>query len=741
MSLTVRTQLGPYEILELLGSGGMGEVYRARDGRLEREVAIKVLPERLASDPLALARFQREARAVAALSHPNIVSLYDIGTEQGTNYVVMELLEGQTLALRLKEATLEWRAVLEIALAVAEGLAAAHAKGLIHRDIKPENIFLTVNGGAKILDFGLVRQAKHMPPTSSTDNTITLGTQQGMLLGTVSYMAPEQVRGQQADARSDVFAFGCVLYEMLMGQRPFCGESPADVMVAILHDTPLLLSESGRHRPAALDRVVARCLQKAPAQRYTSAAELVSALKPIRDDAAFHENTVRHSETHIGRQEETGMMTHRAQSAASIAVLPFVNMSSDPENEYFSDGLAEELINVLSKIEGLRVASRTSAFALKGKNEDLRRIGELLNVRTVLQGSVRKSGNRIRVSAQLGNVADGYQLWSEIYDRQLEDVFAIQDEIAENIAKALQVILSEKDRRALERAAPTGDIRAYDYFLRGMQLFHQFRRKTLEAAVRMFEQAIAIDSGYGRAFAGLADCYSLLYTNWNARSAFRDKADVASQKALELEPELAEAHAARGLALSIHKRFDLAQTAFETAIRLNPNLYEARYFYGRACLAAGRLDDAARLLAEASQLCPEDYQALLLGASVLAGLGRKAEAEAAYRRGLEVADNHLQLYSDDARAFCLGAVAWCQLGEQSRALDWARRALAMDPDEPMTLYNVACVYSLLGQIEEAIDTLNRAVAKGFTHKAWIENDADFKPLHGDPRFRALLDSM
>jgi serine/threonine protein kinase/Flp pilus assembly protein TadD len=740
MSLNVRTQLGPYEILDLLGSGGMGEVYRARDSRLEREVAVKVLPERLAHDPLSLARFQREARAVAALSHPHIVALYDIGTEQGTNYVVMELLEGHTLGQRLKTAALEWRESLEIALAVAEGLAAAHAKGLIHRDIKPENIFLTGNGGVKILDFGLVRQEKQALPTSPMANTVTLGTQQGMLLGTVSYMSPEQVRGQQADARSDVFAFGCVLYEMLVGQRPFWGESPADVMVAILHDNPPLLSESGRHRPATLDRVVARCLNKTPAQRYASAAELVAALKPLREDAACRDDEARPTETVARRQEATGTLP-RQQPAVSIAVLPFVNMSSDPENEYFSDGLAEELINVLSKIEGLRVASRTSAFALKGKNEDLRKIGEQLNVRTVLQGSVRKSGSRIRVSAQLGNVADGYQLWSETYNRQLEDVFAIQDEIAQNIAKALQVILTEKDRRALERPAPTGDIRAYDYFLRGMQLFHQFRRKTLEAAVRMFEQAIAIDAAYGRAYAGLADCYSLLYTYWNARGDIQDKADVASRKALDLEPELAEAHAARGLALSIHKRYDEARKVFETAMRLNPHLFEARYFYGRACLAEGRLDDAARLLAEASRLCPEDYQAPILGAGVLSGLGRKTEAEAAYRRGLEVIENHLQLYPDDARALYLGATAWCQLGEQPRALDWVRRALAIDPDEPMTLYNIACVYSLLGQIEEAIDALARAVEKGFTHKAWIENDADFKPLHGYKRYRALLDSM
>src|SRR5439155_168767 len=268
----------------------------------------------------------------------------------------------------------------------------------------------------------------------------------------------------------------------------------------------------------------------------------------------------------------------RPRAGASVAVLPFVNMSSDPENEYFSDGLAEELINVLSKVEGLRVASRTSAFAFKGKNEDLRRLGEQLNVRTVLQGSVRKSGNRLRITAQLGNVADGFQLWSETYNRQLEDVFAIQDEIAQSISKALRVLLTEKDQQALERR-PTADVRAYDYYLRGRQFFHQFRRKTLEAAVEMFHRAIKIDPQYARAYAGLADCYSSLYTSWGIRGDTLAKADAASQKALELDPESAEAHTARGVILAISKRYDEARQEFETAIRLDSNLFKARYFY------------------------------------------------------------------------------------------------------------------------------------------------------------------
>jgi serine/threonine protein kinase/Flp pilus assembly protein TadD len=736
MTLTVSTRLGPYEILAPLGSGGMGEVYRARDTRLERDVAIKVLHERFAQDHAALARFHREAKAVAALSHPSIVAIYDLGTEQHIHYVVMELLEGQTLGRRLKASPLDWRGALDIAIPAADGMAAAHGRGIIHRDVKPENIFLTTGGGVKILDFGLARLESKGPtlgPGSSA--TITLETQPGMLLGTVSYMAPEQVRGQPADARSDVFAFGCVLYEMVAGRRPFAGETGADVMVAILHDPPPVLSESGRNRPAEMDRVIARCLEKDPARRFPSGRELAAVLRAIGRPGVSEDSDNQRAADTIITPHAVG---HRRP--ASIAVLPFVNMSPDPENEYFSDGLAEELINALAKLEGLRVASRTSAFAFKGKSDDIRKIGQLLNVSTVLEGSVRKANNRLRIQAKLVNVADGYHLWSESYDRQLEDVFAIQDEIAQSIVKALRVFLTEKDKRALEKAA-TADVQAYDYYLRGVQFFHQFRRQSLEFAVQMFAHAVQADPSFARAYAGLADCHSLLHMHWKTSGEHLQKAEEASRQALALDPDLAEAHTARGLAVSLSKQYDEAQTEFETALGQNPNLFEAHYFYARACLAQGKLAEAARFFEQASRLRPEDYQALLLGAGVFAGLGRHAEAQAAYRRGLQVAERHLEMHPDDARALYLGATAWCQLGNRERGLDWAAKALAMDPEEPMVLYNVACVYALLGQTEEAIDCLDKAIAHGFTNKSWIENDADLKSLQGHPRFQTLLQGL
>jgi non-specific serine/threonine protein kinase len=741
MALVNGARLGRYEILALLGSGGMGEVYRARDTRLEREVALKVLPEHLANDTESLARFQREARAVAALSHPNIRAIYDIGTDDGKTFAIMELLEGDTLANHLAQSALHWREAVEIGLGIANGLAAAHAKGIIHRDIKSANVFLDPIRGVKILDFGLARlKNRSASPAFSEMPTCTLETQIGMVMGTVAYMSPEQVRGYAADARSDVFAFGCVLYEMVTGYRPFSGESNADIMAAILHEQPPALSQSGKQRPADLDRIIARCLQKNPDQRFPSGREAATALHALSQRADLVDTATLAEADRTEIPAPARLVPHAASkqpSAGSIAVLPFVNMSSDKENEYFSDGLAEELINVLTKVEGLEVAPRTSTFAYKGKSEDIRKIGEQLHVRTVLQGSVRKSGSKLRIAAQLVRVEDSHHLWSETYNRELKDVFEIQDEIAQSITKALRIVLTEKEKRALEKI-PTADVQAYDYYLRGMQFFHQLRRKSLEFARQMFARAIAVDPTFARAYAGVADCCSLLYTRWSANPVNLQEADRASRKALELDPDLAEAHMARGLAVLLSKQHESAKQEFETAIRLNPNLFETYYFYGRACREQGLLAEAAILFEKAAQINPADYQAPLAAANVYAGLGRTDDSRSAYRKSLELIDRHLVMHPDDPRALYLGAIACCRLGEKDRGLDLAKQSLALDPEEPMTLYACACVYSILGQVEEAIDCLSKAVANGYSQKEWIRNDADLRALHGHPRFEGLV---
>src|SRR5256714_5386788 len=421
----------------------------------------------------------------------------------------------------------------------------------------------------------------------------------------------------------------------------------------------------------------------------------------------------------------------------SIAVLAFVNMSNDPENEFFSDGIAEEIINALTKIKALRVAARTSSFAFKGKNEDIGEVGRKLKVHTVLEGSVRKAGNRLRVTAQLINVADGYHLWSGRYDRQLEDVFEIQDEIAENIVRALRVVLGEDEKRAIEKT-PTENVQAYEYYLRGRQSQHQLRRTTLQYARRMFDRAIEIDPNFARAHAGIADCCSFLYMYWDGSKANLEGADASSGRALELDPESAEAHTSRGLALTLHGRYQDARQEFEAALRLNPMLYEAHYFYGRACLTEGKFAEAVSHYRDAGRVRPEDYQAIYLSAAPLAKLGRHQEALEAEQQTLKAADTHLDLNPDDARAWYFSAGVLMRLGQRDQALERARRASMIDPEDPAVLYNVGCVYALGGCAEEALDHLDKAIQNGFGHRDWLENDSDLDSIRDQPRFQALL---
>jgi TolB-like protein/Flp pilus assembly protein TadD len=519
--------------------------------------------------------------------------------------------------------------------------------------------------------------------------------------------------------------------------------------------TPPPVSQIRAELPTQLSELIARLLAKDRAERPASARAVAgevaaieralvnaapgakTATAPTKAAAplALPPSDVTRSIPPPGQQSAT---LHGPPSGPSIAVLPFVNMSSDPENEFFSDGLAEELIAVLTKVKGLHVTSRTSAFAFKGKREDVRQIGAQLNVRTVLEGSVRKSGQRLRISAQLVKVADGYELWSETYNRQMADVFDIQDEIAQSIAAALHVILTEED--APNAAAPAS-VEAYEFYLRGRQFFHQFRRRSFEFAEEMFARAIEIDPGYARAYAGIADCRSSLYLNWAATEDNLRRADAASCKALELGPDLAEAHVARGLVLSLRKQFAEARGEFETAIRLDATLFEARYLFARHCRREGKLLEAAELLEQAWHMRQDDYQSICLLASIYHGLGRMAEAQATGRRCIGVIEKHLALHPDSARALYLGAIVWMQLNEPARATAWAERALAMDPDEPLTLYNVACFYALQKKTDQALDVLERAVRQGFADQETMVHDADFDSLRGHPRFQALVDRL
>ncbi len=431
--------------------------------------------------------------------------------------------------------------------------------------------------------------------------------------------------------------------------------------------------------------------------------------------------------------------SRKAGPAKSIAVLPFVNLSESPDNEYLSDGISEELINALAKVEGLHVVSRTSVFAYKGRREDVRSIGRDLNVASVLEGSVQVSGQKLRITTQLVDVADGYHLWSERFDREMEDVFAIEDEIAANVVRALRVILKEDERRALSRV-PTADVRAYEYYLRGRQFFHQTRRKSLEFAREMFERAIEIDPDYALAYAGVANASALIHMYYPSSMEDLERADVASRRALELDPQLAEAHGARGFALFLMKRLDEAEEEFKTAIRLDPKLFEAHYLWARTCFQQGKLVEAARLF-EAALQTHEHYQAAFFAAQSHEALHNRAKAEAGYRRALEVAEKHMELNPDDPRAATMRAVSLCRLGRQKEGEFWAERALAIDPQDAGVRYNVACLYSLEGMTDKAISCLEEAIEVGFGNRDWMQHDPDLDPLRGHPRFEALLSRL
>jgi adenylate cyclase len=428
----------------------------------------------------------------------------------------------------------------------------------------------------------------------------------------------------------------------------------------------------------------------------------------------------------------------RAETVKSIAVLPFANMSADPENEFFSDGVSEELINRLTKLPQLRVSSRTTSFCFKGKNLPLRTIAEELGVKALLEGSVRRAGNRIRITAQLIDTASDFHLWSETYDRELEDIFAVQDEIAHNIVEALQVTLSPKEKRAIEKL-PTTDVQAYDYYLRGRTFFHQQRGGGLELARQMFSQAIEIDPEYAPAHAGIADCAAHLYSVYDKNEAHLKQAEAASRRAVELGPKLAGAHASRGFVLSLRRRYDEAEEEFKTAIQLDPKLFEAYYFYARAAFAQSELEKAARLFEKAVEVRPEDYQAASLLHQVYTSLGMESEAKAAAQRGLRIVKRHVELYPGDSRALGFGAATLVKLGETERGLDWADRVVAMNPDDASQLYNVACTYSVAGEVEKSLDCLEKTV--GAVTREWIENDSDFEPVRSHPRFQALLKQM
>ncbi|HEU5182171.1 MAG TPA: protein kinase [Candidatus Polarisedimenticolia bacterium] len=849
MTLSPGKTLSHYRLLEEIGRGGMGVVYQALDTKLDRKVALKVLPEEATADPERLERFRREAKAVAALNHPGIVTIFSVEEAEGVHFLTMELVTGRTLQEIIPGSGLSLDKIYQIAIPLAEALAAAHERGIVHRDLKPSNIIVTPDGRVKVLDFGLAKLLlpKDAIPEGSLEETRTLATGEGKVIGTVPYMSPEQVSGKAVDSRTDIFSLGIILYEMETGKRPFAGESSAELASAILRDQPRSISDIRSDLPGHLGWVTRRCLEKEPRRRYQSALDISNELQDIKSGSSssdalsgqliprsgpgvpgvpavrppsgetpvpyqYQVPSQYQSQTPIPYQAQPGppvkaptpirnlvfagfmaciglgvvvvIFTRQRPvpavtinsdgvrvgqgglltppgvpnppgvpgshppglpgtapgNIASVAVLPFVNMSSDPDNEYFSDGMTEELINALAKVQGLKVPARTTVFALKGKQVPVQEIGGKLGVATVLEGSVRKAGERIRINVQLVGTSDGNALWSEEYDREVKDVFAVQDEISHRIVDSLKVKLTPTEAQAMERV-PASNSKAYEAYLRGRRFHWLGGARNYRAGREMFLKAIDMDPKYPLAWCGLADVASYEYMYSESTPAKLKLANDASQKALELAPDLAESHASRGLALSLSKDYAGAAREFETAIRLDPRLFEAYYFYARSCFAQGLREQAAHLFEQAMKMRPEDYQAPALVRGVYAALGRNAEADEMQRRVVRLVDDQLAANPNDARALYLSAGALVSLGQKEKGFERARRAVAIDPTDTGTLYNVACLYSIDGQKEEAMTYLEKAVANGFAQKAWIENDDDLNNLHDMPRYKALLAKM
>jgi serine/threonine protein kinase/Flp pilus assembly protein TadD len=718
MDLKPDLVLGNYRLLERLGEGGMGVVWKACDLKLDRDVAMKFLPEAAVGDPERRAFFEREAKAVAALNHPNIVTIYAVDEAEGTTFFTMELVDGQPLSKLIEPGGVALDRFLDLALPLAEAVAAAHARGIIHRDLKPQNIVIDAKGTPKILDFGLARILQPLPRALVRKEDESTATLDADFAGTIAYMSPEQLRSLPLDHRTDIFSLGVVLFEWAAGRLPFGGKTGPERIAAVLKEDPLSAAELNPRLPRQIDRILRHCLEKEPRYRMASARDLVEELEALRQAAA----------------------EGRTAALPSIAVLPFTDMSREKDQGYFCDGIAEEIINALCRVQGLRVASRTGSFQFKDSKADLREIGNALHVDTVLEGSVRKSDHRLRITVQLVEAGRGFHLWSESYDREFRDVFAIQQEIARNVVRALQVTLSPQEKGALAEV-PTSHVQAYDYYLRGRSFYYRYGRHDIEFALQLFSRATELDPDYALAHAGLADCWSYIYLYSERKDSVREQAEAAGRRAVELAAGSAQAQASLAVALSLGSRKEEAQAAFEKAIRLDPTLFEAWYFYARQTFAAGDMPKARSLFEEAMRVRPEDYNAPLLVAQVYQELGRPEDARAARERGVALVEKHVDLHPDDARALYMGANGLVALGQKVKGLAWARRARHIDPDDPMLLYNLGCIHSLAGDLEESIDCLERAAAGGLLQKGWYEHDGDLEPVRGHPRFKALLERM
>jgi len=699
-----------YRITAKLGSGGMGVVYDAEDTKLGRHVALKFLPPELATDTSMLERFQREARAASALNHPNICTVHAIDAHEGKHFIAMELLEGQTLSQRIQGGPFDLEPLLELGTQIADALESAHAKGIVHRDLKPANVFVTPRGQAKILDFGLAKIEATRAGGDETSEAPTAIpprelTQAGSTMGTVSYMSPEQARGQLTDARTDLFSLGTVLYQMATGTLPFHGETSAVIFEAILNRDPAPVNEANPALPPELDRILGKALEKDRSLRYQTATDLKTDLMRLKRDLSSGNRRAAELEDSRGGT--------RAETAKSIAVLYFENPSGVKEDEYLRDGVTEDIITELSKIKGLKVFSRPTVLAFRDKPVTPVQIGQQLGAACVLTGSLRRAGNRLRITAQLVDAKTDFPLWSERYDRQMEDVFELQDEIARKIAEALRVTLSPQEQQALADK-PTENLQAYDLFLRGRSYARRRTRQELEFALQMFQNAVALDSEFALAHAAIANACAQFHLHFDRGETWIERAEAASETARGLGKDLPEVKVAQGWIHYARGDYDSAVRLAQEAVGRKADCEGAYYLLLRALFAAGRYQDVASVAERAIESSGTDYNVYVPIVNALGALGKK-----------------------DARARMLLAGDYAALGQTDAAVRETNLAVTLRPNESLVLYNAACVFCQLERKADAMTALKKAWDSGFREPAWVRRDPDLALLHGDPEFEKL----
>ncbi len=699
-----------YKVIEKLGEGGMGMVYKAHDLKLDRPVAIKFLPPDLNASKEKKEQFIREAKIVAGLNHPNILHIYDIDEKDEKLFFVMEFVTGDNLKSQIEKLKLNENLSIQKAIdwtaQIAKGLRAAHEKNIIHRDIKPQNIMMTRNGLLKIMDFGIAR-LKSDTGHSDTDT----------LSGTLAYMSPEQAQGTTEDHRTDIWSLGVMFYEMLTGELPFRAEHETAWIYLIVNEDPLIPSSYDRRIPSSVDSCVMKMLEKNRDQRFQSTDELLLTLSQLESD-----------------------LQQAAQSAKTkaIALLPFENISPDRESDYFSDGLTEELILNLSRLENMRVVSRTSIMQYKGTKKDIRTIGKELGVRYILEGGVRKLHDDLRITAQLVDVETDTQLWAGKYKGKLSDVFDIQEKVSEQIIEALLVRLSPTEEDVLCKRCPQ-NAEAYDYYLRARNTLYRMTKNDVRSAIELFRRAIELDSRYAAAYAGLGEAYATLYLYFERKNLYVDRSMEANLKALTYDPTLSEAYAALGTAYFDKEMLDDALTAVQKAIELDPNNYIGYWILGRIYHRTDRDQEAIEPYKKVLSLNPDFYIAYMDLKTAYERLEDKENYDKVVRNELLVYPRYLAKYPEDPRAHIFYAVALVRAGIIKEGKKEAARAIELNPSDPLMLYNTSCFYAQIGEKSLAIDSLKNSIKAGLEDYDWIRRDPDLDSIRNEPEYIALIE--